>query len=92
MARCASCHAEVPSTQRFCGRCGTPVTPASQTGTVALTGGAAARLYPANAPEEGRFPPGAVLAQRYRIGGRLGKGGMGEVYRAFDLCSGRTSP
>ena len=40
-------------------------------------------------PSAGRFAPGEVVAERFRIVGLLGKGGMGEVYRADDLRLGQ---
>src|SRR3989442_2232093 len=101
--RCPVCQKDIPENATSCPACATSFddvatqrleSPGARTPERNARGsdsqaGRSTSTTSFDAIDDARFVPGTMLAERYRIVGLLGKGGIGEVYRADELKPGQ---
>jgi serine/threonine-protein kinase len=73
--KCPSCHSENPETSRYCGNCSVSLSPEPKD-RISVIKTIEAPLH--------SLPKGSLFANKYRISGEIGRGGMGIVFKAED--------
>jgi serine/threonine protein kinase len=87
--RCPRCQTHYDPPARFCTKDGTPLVEVAPAAAPRVSAADAPHLEPADAARISSLS-GTLLDGRYRIGRKIGEGGMSWVYQAEEVETGRT--